>query len=80
MDLIDEVVQEAKAAQDRFGPFTSSHEGYGVLVEEVAELLYAITSNGHDQVRLEAIQVAAVAFRIVEACDTDAEFQERSGF
>ena len=64
-------------AQDRYGPFTSTHEGYGVLAEEVAELLDAIRANSIQATRKEAIQVSAVAFRIAMSLDSKTT-QERS--
>lgn len=70
---------EAEVATARYGPFRSTHEGYGVLAEETAELLDAIRANDLDAIRAEAIQVAAVALRLAEQCrDGQAEFVERS--
>jgi NTP pyrophosphatase (non-canonical NTP hydrolase) len=73
-DLDDEI----RKADAKYGPFTSTHEGYGVLAEEVAELLDAIRSNRPEHVRKEAIQVAAVAMRIIHALHDD-PFRVRSG-
>ena len=58
--IADEVIQ----ANEKYGPFTSAHEGYGVLVEEVAELLEAIRANDLDCAQAESCQVAAVAWRM----------------
>lgn len=77
-DALYDLEDEAKDAEDRFGPFTSTHEGYGVLAEEVAELLDAIRANDGAAIRLEAIQVGAVAFRIATSL-RDAKTRERSG-
>lgn len=60
---------ERTVAENRYGPFTSTHEGYGVLMEEVAELLDAIRANDFNQIRHEAIQVSAVAFRIASSLE-----------
>lgn len=73
------IVGEATGAEKRYGPFHSSHEGFGVLAEEVAELLDAIRANDREAVEREAVQVAAVAYRIAQACESR-EFCERSGF
>lgn len=73
-----ELGKEMRQAQDKYGPFHSTHEGYGVLAEEVAELLDAIRSNRPEHIRVEAIQVAAVAMRIVHALNDD-PFRVRSG-
>lgn len=77
--MLDDVAREAGRADQKYGPFTSAHEGYGVLAEEVWELLEAIRLNNRAFVKGEAIQVAAVALRIANACDLS-DFCERSGF
>ena len=64
IEIAAAINDEIISANERYGPFTSAHEGYGVLAEEVAELLSAIHSNKRESVRSEAIQVAAVAWRI----------------
>ena len=74
----DEIRAEAESADRKYGPFTSTHEGYGVLAEEVAELLDAIRSNKRYSIEREAIQVAAVAARIVD-CLNNSSVRQRSG-
>jgi hypothetical protein len=88
MDLnsraVAEVVSEADAAANIYGPFTSTHEAYGVLAEEVAELLLAIQSNDRHLIARESRQVSAVALRLYiqasELIDDDiyADFAKRS--
>lgn len=73
------VALQADYAERRWGPFTSAHEGYGVLCEEVNELLDAIHANDREAVEREACQVSAVALRLAEACSLPA-FAARSGF
>lgn len=73
------VLAQVEYANARFGPLTSSHEGYGVLAEEVAELLDAIRANDREAVEKEACQVSAVALRLAECCRR-ADFARRSGF
>ena len=74
----EEAIQaEIGRADSRYGPFTSAHEGLGVLVEEFDELKIAIRSNKLESVRAEAIQVAAVAWRIALSLDV-ASTQDRS--
>lgn len=63
---------EAQKADKKFGHFASTHEGYGVLSEEVAELLEAIRSNRPEEIKREAIHVSAVAARIHDSCDDSA--------
>lgn len=78
------VAREAAGAEKRYGSFTSTHEAYGVLAEEVAELLMAIRLNDLKMISMEAAQVSAVALRLADQCERaiDGElpaFAERSG-
>lgn len=75
-----EVGAEMCSAEERYGSFASAHEAYGVLAEEMAELLDAIRAGAGESVRLEAIQVAAVALRLSGCCRGDVGFADRSGF
>ena len=59
----------ATKAREKYGPFASMHEAYGVLAEEVAELFDAVRLRQDNDQRLlmierEALDVAAVALRI----------------
>lgn len=60
-----------KRGFDRYGKFASTHEAYGVLAEEMAELLDSIRENQLDSVKDEAIQVAAVAARLAKEISGD---------
>ncbi len=62
--VLDAIVAEAKASRDKWGAYRSPHEAYGVLSEEMAELLEAMHQNDEARVRHEAMQVAAVAYRL----------------
>jgi hypothetical protein len=77
--ILEEVLAESCGAASRYGPFSSTHEAYGVLIEEVAELLDAIRANALESVRHEALQVAAVAMRLAECCRDHDAFARRSG-
>lgn len=64
----------AMQADRDFGDFTSMHEAYGVLAEEVAELFDAIRLRQNDPRRpalcmKEALDIAAVALRIAAQAD-----------
>lgn len=79
--VIDAVRREAVRAERKYGSPRSAHESYGVLAEEMAELLEAIKANNAKRVRDEAVQVSAVAARLADACyRRDAAFYKRSGF
>ena len=58
------VEQEATSSFRKWGHYRSEHEAYGVLCEEMHELLEAIHKNDADAVRAEAMQVSAVAYRL----------------
>ena len=60
----DHARNHACRAADRFPEFNSPHEGFGVLAEEVMELLAAIRLNDRSMIRAEAYDVAAVAIRM----------------
>ena len=64
METEEAIRSEMVRGEARYGPFNSTHEGLGVLVEEMYELTVAIHSNKLESVRCEAIQVAAVAWRL----------------
>lgn len=77
------VIDEALRAHERYGDFTSTHEAFGVLAEEVAELLDAIKANKSKSIAAEARQVSAVSLRLAEICEREnrleaPEFGERS--
>lgn len=70
-DMMGRVADEASRAQERYGDFASMHEGYGVLAEEIAELLDAIRMRQNEpgramSIETEALQVSAVAMRMAE--------------
>jgi NTP pyrophosphatase (non-canonical NTP hydrolase) len=87
MDIFFEVKEELESAQKNFGPMRSEHEGFAVLKEEVDELWEAVRlkqsdPTRKDQVRKEAVQVAAMAMRFLnDVCgeqsgNTDGVHQE----
>lgn len=77
--IIELIAWEAEKAQARYGSFASAHEALGVLFEEFAELAEAVRGHSIKAVLREAAQVAAVALRLAEHCQTETEsFKERS--
>ena len=66
--LLPALIEEARRGWQRYGNYNSTHEGLGVLTEEFAELVDAIRSNQPEEIGREAIQVAAVAIRLAQAC------------
>jgi hypothetical protein len=68
------VEEEFSEARRKYKPFNSFHEGYAVLEEEVDELWDEVkrkpSARSMDAMRAEAVQVAAMAMRIlVELCE-----------
>jgi NTP pyrophosphatase (non-canonical NTP hydrolase) len=78
--VIELVEAEACRGFEQYGPFSSAHEALGVLLEEFNELAEAVRGNSLAAVHREAVQVAAVAYRLaMEAYDeADEEFKKRS--
>lgn len=73
-DIAAEALQEAARASSMWPPFNSAHEGFAVLHEEFDELKTHVWTNQKkrnlDEMRKEAIQVAAMAIRFVhDICD-----------
>ncbi len=61
-----DIYEEFETAYSQYKHFQSPHEGWAVLREEVDELWDAIKENGTvDEMRAEAIQIAAVALRFI---------------
>lgn len=76
---METIIRTAGDAENRYGPFTSTHEAYGVLAEEVSELLDAIQRNNRVDIGSEGVDVAAVAYRLVkQITEVDQAFFDRS--
>ena len=76
--VIDLVRSEYMRATVKFGKFHNAHEGYAVLLEEVDELWDSVKLNQRiprrdTEIMHEAIQVAAMAIRIIVDCGGDLE-------
>ena len=77
LDLALEFVREEYLkALKKFGSFHNAHEGYAVLLEEVDELWENVKLNQSHikrdlKIMQEAIQVAAMAIRIIVECSGD---------
>ena len=66
--------------QAAYGEPASVQESMGVLLEEFHELREAVHSNKSESIRMEAVQVAAVALRLAEAIEhASPSFMVRSG-
>ncbi|MEE9598195.1 MAG: hypothetical protein V3V96_15595 [Acidiferrobacterales bacterium] len=64
--IMKNVMDELERATKLHGPMRSPHEGYAVLKEEVDELWNEVkTDSDPKHMRLEAIQIAAMAMRFV---------------
>jgi hypothetical protein len=64
------IYDEYMRASKKFPKFTSSHEGYAIILEELDELWEAIKSKDTNNLwtRGEASQVAAMALRYMVDC------------
>lgn len=59
----------AARSEARLGGFISTHEAYGVLAQDLAELLDAMRSKDREAVRARAIELSADAMRLAEDVD-----------
>lgn len=68
MQILNEIHAEVIRAKSKHpGDYNSFHEAYAVLLEEVDELWDDIKADkSPDVIRKEAVQVAAVAFRLIK--------------
>jgi len=73
--ILTEIEKEVVRANRIHGEFNSFHEGYAVLMEEIDELWEEIKHRNTDllAIREEAIQVAAMALKMVMFIDSKEE-------
>lgn len=73
LKIAKDVLEELNRARSKFPRFNSPHEGYAVLLEEVDELWDEIRlkTGTKEKIKKEAIQVAAMAIRLVKDCCSD---------
>lgn len=67
LDILKDVQEEVEKATSKWPPINSAHEGYGLIMEELKELEEHVfmkqTKRDLDEMKKEAIQVAAMAVR-----------------
>jgi len=61
----DLIKDEFFRASQKYGAFSSEHEGYAVILEELDELWKEVKRNNTDKAVKEAIQVIAMGLRFV---------------
>jgi len=64
--MIDKILKESETSKEKYGHFNSTHEVYGVLIEEVEEFLELVKSKEpgrSEKMQHELVQIAAVAIR-----------------
>lgn len=71
---IENILEEIREAEERYGAFASTHEALGVLTEEYQELIEAIRKNDAYAVITEAIQIAAVCARLADQAESSGTF------
>lgn len=69
---VSAIIEEFVRATRTSGPFSSAHEGYAVILEELDELWEEIRKRNVDRdmikMRKEAVQVGAMALRFLVDC------------
>lgn len=72
-DVVALIVDELSRANKVYKPFSSAHEGYAVMLEEMDELFDEIRKKRPDKSRMqdEAIQVGAMAIKFIQSCCTE---------
>ena len=63
-DIVQALNDRIKAADERYGPFASTHEAMGVAMEEWDEFREAVRSNRMVLIESECIDLAAVLIRL----------------
>jgi len=63
-NIIEIIKREFEFASNKFGPFHSTHEGYGIIKEEFDEMWDRIKQNS-DLCFEECIQVVAMSLRFL---------------
>ena len=69
--IFDEIRIELVRANTIHPPFCSDREGFDILDEEVKELRYEIRHGSPAAAREEAIQVAAMAVKLIQCIDRE---------
>jgi hypothetical protein len=68
-----------KAADDRYGGFSSAHEALGVVSEEWDELRAAVHANDAERIKSEALDLAAALIRLHDQLARGGPILMRSG-
>ncbi len=63
-EITDALNRRINAADKRYGPFASVHEGMGVALEEWHELIEAVHSNHALHIQREALDLCAALMRL----------------
>lgn len=79
IDLVHEVEVRIVKAQERYGPFASTHEALGVALEEWDELRDAVRANKLGSVEWECLDLAAVLLRLARDIRNGGAIESRSG-
>ena len=67
-----EMAHEVARAREIYPAFNSAHEGYAVLLEEMLELQAEVfkkqSNRSKASMRMESIQIGAMAIRMIQDC------------
>lgn len=76
--LLHSIEVHMEIAEDRYGPFASTHEALGVILEEFEELREAIQSNDAERIKRECIDLAAPVIRLAWEIENLKKISDRS--
>lgn len=84
MNIFEQILNEKNKAVSLHGNFTSLHEAYAVLLEEVDEVWDIVKQKTEDRnidnLKKELIQVAAICVKTIEYLDSkQKEVKHESG-
>lgn len=77
-EITDAIESRINDADMRYGPFASSHEALGVIMEEFDELREAIRSNDPVRIHDECLDMAAPLIRLADAIRNSESLRKRS--
>lgn len=74
----EEIERRMFIAEQRYGPFASTHEALGVASEEWDELRDAVRANDLNAIKHECVDLVAVLLRLIQNINQNENLRNRS--